>query len=71
MMQVLQWLATAVTVWAAWEVGNKRRRAFLIFTAGCVLWTTWGLGAGAYGVVLTNVVFSAINIRNWLQWGKS
>lgn len=57
-------LATAV---AAWAVGSRkaarREHGFWLFLLSNVLWVVWGVGAGAWAVVVLQFVLAAINIR--------
>ncbi len=65
---LLQTVATALTIISAWMIGNKNRWAFVVFGAANVLWFVWGFAVDAYGVVLSNVVFLAVNVRNYRRW---
>ncbi|MEO6280676.1 hypothetical protein [Roseateles sp.] len=70
-LDAVQWPAMVVTVWAAWFVGSseKRRRqiGFWLFLASNVLWTTWGVHAQAYALILLQVCLAAMNIRGALR----
>jgi hypothetical protein len=63
----VQWPAMLTTVLAAWLVGSRssRRReaGFWWFLAGNVLWVVWGVGAGAYALIVLQVCLAALNLR--------
>jgi len=66
-LDLVQWPATAVTVWAAWLVASslKRRRhlGFWIFLLSNALWVVWGLHTRAWALVFLQVCLAAMNIR--------
>jgi hypothetical protein len=66
-LDVVQWPAMAVTIWAAWLVASsvKRRRllGFWIFLLSNALWVTWGLHTGAWALVFLQICLAAMNIR--------
>jgi len=66
-LDLVQWPAMAVTVWAAWLVASslKRRRhlGFWIFLLSNVLWVAWGLHTRAWALVFLQVCLAAMNIR--------
>lgn len=66
-LDLLQWPAMIITVWAAWFVSSlrKRRRSwgFWLFLLSNVLWIIWGWHAEAYALIVLQVCLAAINIR--------
>jgi len=66
-LDLVQWPAMAVTVWAAWLVASslKRRRllGFWIFLLSNALWIAWGLYSGAWALVFLQLCLAAMNIR--------
>ena len=66
-LDLVQWPAMAVTVWAAWLVASssKSRRllGFWIFLLSNVLWIAWGLHTGAWALVVLQLCLAAMNIR--------
>ena len=71
MIELIQWPAMFVTLWASWCVadkGEKRRNfGFWLFMAGNVLWIAWGLHSGAYALVALQVGLALLNIRGASQ----
>ena len=66
-LDLVQWPAMAVTIFAAWLVGfrNAARRAvgFWCFLAGNVLWVVWGFHDHAYALIALQFCLAAMNAR--------
>ena len=66
-LDLVQWPAMLVTVWAAWLVASsvKRRRllGFWIFLLSNLLWVAWGLHSNAWALVFLQFCLAAMNIR--------
>ncbi len=67
LIDLLQWPAMAATAVAAWAVGSttplRRKWGFWLFLSSNVLWVVWGVGAGAWAVVVLQFILAALNIR--------
>ena len=70
-IDLLQWPATAVTLYAAYLVGSKRddRRVlgFVMFVFSNVLWIAWGWHDGAWALITLQVGLFAMNLRGILE----
>jgi hypothetical protein len=66
-IDLLQWPAMAVTLYAAYLIGSKRadRRifGFSMFILGNVLWIAWGWQDEAWALITLQVALMAMNIR--------
>ena len=66
-LDLVQWPAMAVTIFAAWLVGfrSAARRAvgFWCFLAGNVLWVVWGFHDHAYALIGLQFCLAAMNVR--------
>jgi hypothetical protein len=66
-VDLIQWPAMAVTVFAAWLVASqrkfKRNWGFWLFILSNVLWIIWGLHDGAYALIFLQVCLGALNVR--------
>jgi hypothetical protein len=66
-MDWLQWPAMVVTIAASWLVASKRERrrlaGFWTFLVSNLLWVGWGWQAGAYALVMLQVVLAVTNVR--------
>jgi hypothetical protein len=66
-INLLQWPAMIVTVWAAWFVASqrkfKRNWGFWLFLLSNVFWIAWGLYDGAYALILLQLCLGLLNIR--------
>ena len=66
-LDLIQWPAMVVTLWAAWAVGSQRRArrelGFWLFIGSNVLWIVWGVSEGAWALILLQVGLFVLNIR--------
>lgn len=66
-LDAVQWPAFAASVIAAWLVASngKRQRnvGFWIFLSSNLLWVTWGIYSGSYGVIALQICLAILNIR--------
>jgi hypothetical protein len=67
---VFDGMATCLEMCGAIMVGNKNKWGFIVFLFGNVFRCGSAVEAGMVGLMVTCVVFSIINIRNWWKWGK-
>jgi hypothetical protein len=67
----LQWPAMLVTVIAAWMVASqkkfKRNWGFWFFLLSNLLWIVWGVGDGAYALIVLQLALAALNIRGTVK----
>ncbi|HEV7681425.1 MAG TPA: hypothetical protein VGO68_04840 [Pyrinomonadaceae bacterium] len=66
-LSIIQWPAMLVTVVAAWMVASQRKFTrnwgFWLFLLSNVLWVIWGLGDGAYALIVLQLCLALLNIR--------
>ncbi len=66
-LDLLQWPAMAVTVWAAWLVRasqeSRRNVGYWVFLLNNALWIGWGVHSGAWGLVVLQIALAAMNVR--------
>ena len=67
LVNAIQWPAMLVTVIAAWMVASqrkfKRNWGFWLFLLSNVLWIIWGVGDGAYALIVLQFALAGLNIR--------
>jgi hypothetical protein len=70
-IDLLQWPAMAVTLYAAYLIGSKRevRRVFgfSMFVLSNVLWIIWGWHDEAWALIALQVGLFALNVRGILK----
>ena len=66
----LDWLAMCLTFFAIYLLGNKNRLGFAVMIAGNVCWSTVGLWAHSYAMVLANIGFVVMNVRGISKWSR-
>lgn len=66
-IDLLQWPAMALTVWASWLVASqderRRKWGFWLFLGSNVAWVAWGLHTQAYALITLQFALAAMNIR--------
>ena len=66
-LDLIQWPAMVVTLWAAWAVGSQRRErrelGFWLFIGSNVLWIIWGWHTHAWALITLQVGLFALNMR--------
>ena len=70
---MLGWIGNAMLFVAVWQLGNKRRWAFLLTFAGDMVWLVASLRSESEewaAMVFSCVVFGALALRNWWVWGR-
>jgi len=72
MNTILQVLAIALTMISLIMLGNKNRKAFILFviTNLLVIYLTLQAKPLVWSTIGVNIVFIAFNIRNFVKWGK-
>jgi hypothetical protein len=64
---LIQWPAMVATLFAAWLVASRHKKArmvgFWVFLLSNVLWIAWGWHADAYALIVLQVGLAALNIR--------
>ena len=67
LLDLLQWPAMAITVWASWLVASTRKSrrelGFWVFLLSNALWLAWGLYANAYALMALQICLAGMNIR--------
>lgn len=66
-LDLIQWPAMAVTVFASWCVASKartrRRIGFWLFLLSNLLWVAWAIPARAWALVALQICLAFTNIR--------
>jgi len=66
----VDWLATIMSFLFVYNIGNRRRHAFVFGIIANFSWMTFGFMTGSIANVMANIVFVVLNIRGYLKWGK-
>ena len=67
----LDWVATALSLWAVYLLGNKNKLGFISFSMANVLWIFLGFFLmNSLGIGIGNIVFLIMNIRGFISWNK-
>lgn len=68
MIQHLDWLATAYSLWGVHILRRSQGRAVVTWLVGNVIWATWALVTENYALFTMQVVLSALHVRTLLTW---
>lgn len=69
MVGLFSFLATVLSLWGQWLVGNKSKLTFPVWTLSNVLWIIVNfIGPTNYYQVAMFVVYIAMNIVAWYKW---
>lgn len=68
----IDWLAMALSLYAAYLLGNKQKLGFIIFAISNVFWVMLGLFfMSSYGMAIGNFAFLLINVRGYISWNNA
>lgn len=68
----IDWLAMALSLYAAYLLGNKQKLGFIIFAISNVFWILLGLFfMSSYGMAIGNFAFFLFNVRGFIHWNKA
>lgn len=68
----IDWLAMALSLYAAYLLGNKQKVGFIIFAISNVFWILLGVFfMSSYGMAIGNFAFFLINLRGYMHWHKA
>lgn len=62
------WVLSVPRLALWWQVGNRKRWAWLLGVCLDVLWIIYALRTEQYGFLLTAVTFIVVGLRNWWKW---
>jgi hypothetical protein len=68
---MMTWFANFLIVIGLWQVGGRRRSAFMFTFAGEAIWTVVSLYGGMYDLAAICALFSVLAARNWCKWGSA
>lgn len=69
MLDNLGWIANVFILISMWELGRKKRSAFIWAIVGDSLWVAAGLMRGSWDVASICIVFTLMAGFNWWRWG--
>ncbi len=67
----LDWIATSLSLFAVYLLGNKNKYGFVSFSIANALWIFLGFFLmNSLGIGIGNIVFLIMNIRGYISWNK-
>jgi hypothetical protein len=69
-MFLLPWIGIALIMVGLWQLGYKKRSAFLWTFTGEFLWIVSAFYRGIWDLAFVSFVFLALAARNWVCWGQ-
>ena len=68
----IDWLAMALSLYAAYLLGNKQKLGFIVFAVSNVFWILLGLVfMSSYGMAIGNFAFLLVNVRGFIHWDNA
>ena len=67
-IKYLPYILSAITAYTMLLAGNKKAGAWLVGLLNQVLWLTWIIVSGTWGLLPMCVVRVIVYIRNYLKW---
>jgi nicotinamide riboside transporter PnuC len=64
----IDWLASTMTVAMIYSLGNGRRIGFGFGVIANLSWIVFASLAASLPILLSNIIFLALNIRGWRAW---
>lgn len=69
-VEYLPYLLSCITIYQLVLAGNMHKNAWLVGLCNQVLWLTWILASGTYGLLPMNLAVWVVYTRNHFKWGK-
>jgi len=66
----LDWLAMVMSLLFLYQLGNKKRYAFVLYSVGNLAWIAVNFLAQIWPGVILNIILIALNIRAYNKWYK-
>ena len=68
----VDWFAMALSLYAAYLLGNKQKLGFIVFAVSNIIWIVLGIFfMSSMGMALGNFAFFLINVRGFISWNKT
>jgi len=64
----IDWLASLMAVAMIYNLGNGRRIGFGFGVIANISWLVFAVLAASMPILLSNLVFLALNLRGWRAW---
>lgn len=68
---VVEWLATAMSIWGAILNAQLNIWGFYVFMVGNVFWVSFSIKHKHWGLLMTQIVFFALNIYGVYIWAST
>lgn len=69
-VEYLPYLLSCITIYQLVLAGNMHKNAWLVGLCNQVLWLTWILSSGTYGLLPMNLAVWVVYTRNHFKWGN-
>jgi len=68
LLEIIPWIGNILIVIGLWQVGNKKRYAFILSIAGELLWVGYALQKNLNSLTVICLIFATIASINWFKW---
>ena len=66
----LPWLMSAITVYTMFAAGEMKRHTWKVGLANQVLWATWIVASGSWGLLPMTLAITFVYARNHFKWNQ-
>lgn len=66
----IDWLAMVLTLWAVWDIGNKKKSGFILMIIANICWVVLGYLTESLAMALSNLILMCLNVRAIVKWSK-
>jgi hypothetical protein len=65
---MLGWIGWVIAFYCVWEVGNRRRWAWLVNISAEFFLVAHGVNTGDWSLVAAAILWACMCIRNYMKW---
>jgi len=70
-MNYITIIISILSVWTLYDVGNKKRRGWIVGLVSQFFWFYFIIKTENYGLLAMNIIYTALYIRNLIRWKKN
>jgi hypothetical protein len=68
---MLAWVGNFFIVLGLWQIGNKKRYAFILSLLGESAWVGYAMVIRMYSLAFICLIFAVLALRNYIKWGET
>lgn len=64
----LPYILSVITIYTMFLAGDKKKKAWLVGLVNQILWFTWIIVSGTWGLIPMTIAMCVVYTRNYLKW---